>query len=113
MSDSRPAFPHTIIYIVCIISFQIIPEGLLQIAVAVSVYIYVEGGAGLASLRHTIVHKMSQNRNVIIAVGDRPNALLADQIQDLCDEVITIGDAQGIGSVLEAVRTGYVAGKTI
>ena len=51
--------------------------------------------------------------NVIIAVGDRPNALLADQIQDLCDEVITIGDAQGVGSVLEAVRTGYVAGKTI
>ena len=51
--------------------------------------------------------------NVIIAVGDRPNNALANEIQDLCPEVITIGDAQGIGSVLEAVRTGYVAGKSI
>ena len=50
---------------------------------------------------------------VVIATKDRPNHQLADEIKEFCSEVYVIGDAEEVGSVMEAVRTGYVAGKSV
>lgn len=50
---------------------------------------------------------------VVIATKDRPNHQLADEIKEICPEVYVIGDAGEVGSVMEAVRTGYVAGKQV
>lgn len=64
----------------------------------------VEGPAG---------EKIIPAGTVVIATKDRPNHQLADEIRDLCAEVYVVGDASEVGSVMEAVRTGYVAGKQV
>lgn len=50
---------------------------------------------------------------VVIATKDRPNNQLAEHLKEICPEVYVIGDAGEVGSVMEAVRSGYVAGKTV
>lgn len=47
---------------------------------------------------------------VVLACGNRPEDALAAQLTELGLRVITVGDAAGAGSLLEAVAQGYRAG---
>jgi 2,4-dienoyl-CoA reductase (NADPH2) len=47
---------------------------------------------------------------VVMAVGSRPERALADALQDLCPEVIVVGDAKEPRNALEAIKEGFEAG---
>ena len=46
---------------------------------------------------------------VVLSLGVRSNGTIASALQDKLP-VVTIGDAQKTGRILEAVRSGYLAG---
>ena len=50
---------------------------------------------------------------VIIAVGDRPDSSLYDQLQGKVAELYNIGDSAGAGQIAAAVRQGYYTGLNI
>ena len=47
---------------------------------------------------------------VILAFGVRKNDSLAEALKELVPKVVVVGDAVGTGRLLEATRSGFVAG---
>lgn len=50
---------------------------------------------------------------VIIAMGFTPNTRLYDELKDKFDNVVLIGDANGVDNIAKAAREGYVAAESL
>jgi len=51
--------------------------------------------------------------SVVLAMGSRAEAKIADDIRDLVQEVYVIGDAKEPRNALEAIREGFIVGLNI
>ncbi len=47
---------------------------------------------------------------IVLALGVRKNDVLVDMLRDLVQKIVVVGDAVGTGRLLEATRSGFVAG---
>lgn len=55
------------------------------------------------------VNKIENATMVVLSLGARPNCALSEKLKNVVPEVITVGDASGVGKAPKAIREGFNA----